>query len=256
MSWLEDLRPASWRGLPFGVLEASGRFGRSLAVHDFAFRDSVEIEDLGRAGRRFRIIGFLAGDDAISREAAMIEAIEQEGEGELVHPTLGSLTVKGQELETSWRWDEGGVCECAFFFLEEGKGGTLGGLAGLEDLGATVEKWAGELDLASVTDFARSAGDALKQGVDVVRQAQSTVRGWMSTANGLIGDARSALGAVGAVVPGLDKTLGRFASGLRNPLSTVTRTFSSVDGALSRLSSARAGVTRGVARVSALLDKL
>ncbi|MFH5923849.1 DNA circularization N-terminal domain-containing protein [Roseomonas xinghualingensis] len=253
MSWDEDLRPASWRGLPFGVWSLESRFGRALAVHEYPFRDSVSIEDLGRAGRRYRIIGFLIGDDVIEQEAAMIEAAEEEGPGELMHPTLGSLMVSCQEFSPLWRHDLGRVVEVTFYFLEEGQGATFGAA---ENLASTVGKWADELDVGAAADFAKQAGDALKTGIDVARQARATLRGWTSMATRLVGDARSALGVVGAVVPGLDRRLSRFASGLRSRIGQVDRAFTTVGGALSRLSRARHTVTQGTDRVGSLLDKL
>ncbi|SHJ69238.1 DNA circularisation protein N-terminus [Roseomonas rosea] len=254
MSWQDSLHPASWRGLSFGVWALEGRFGRNLAVHEYPFRDSITIEDLGRAGRRIRITGFLVGDDVIERESGMIAAAEEEGPGPLVHPTLGELEVHCQELAPLWRHDLGRVVELTFNFLEPGN--QLGGLKAVEDLGASVGKWADELDLGAAADFVKGAGSALQQGVDVVRQVRQTVSGWTSVASRLIGDARSALGVVGAVVPGLDRTLGRFASGLRSPLGQVNRVFSTVDGAVSRLMSSRRAVTRGVERISKLVDLL
>ncbi len=39
MSWSDQLLPASFRGVPFGVLGSRSRFGRRLAVHEYPYRD-------------------------------------------------------------------------------------------------------------------------------------------------------------------------------------------------------------------------
>ena len=136
MSWQDSLRPASWRDQAFGVWAMEGRFGRNLAVHEYPFRDSISIEDLGRAGRRIRMTGFLVGGDVIERERAMIEAAEEEGEGTLVHPTLGEMQVHCQELAPVWRYDLGRVVELTFYFLEPGS--QRRGLEAVEDLGTAA----------------------------------------------------------------------------------------------------------------------
>lgn len=98
--WQEHIHAASFRGVPFAVVSGDGTFGRRVAVHEYPFRDSVYIEDLGRSTRRFTIQGFLlqesllyqAGDVFTQRES-LIAACEQNGSATLVHPTLGELSV-------------------------------------------------------------------------------------------------------------------------------------------------------------------
>ena len=43
----DTLLPASWRGVPFHGLSGELRFGRRPVVHEYPFRDSVWVEDLG-----------------------------------------------------------------------------------------------------------------------------------------------------------------------------------------------------------------
>ena len=47
------LQNALWRGVPFHVTGAVTRKGRKQAVHNYAFRDGVWVEDMGRAPRQF-----------------------------------------------------------------------------------------------------------------------------------------------------------------------------------------------------------
>jgi prophage DNA circulation protein len=77
--WTDRLLPASFRGVPFAVRSASGRFGRRQAVHEYPFRDTVWVEDLGRNARRLTIDGFLienslvyGGGDVILQKDRMI----------------------------------------------------------------------------------------------------------------------------------------------------------------------------------------
>ncbi|HEV2363938.1 MAG TPA: DNA circularization N-terminal domain-containing protein, partial [Caulobacteraceae bacterium] len=105
MSFIDELRPASFRGVPFGVLRAESRYGRRLAVHEYPFRDTPWPEDLGKASRRFQLEGFLVSDsrvygggDVIAQRDAMVAAAEKNGQGALVHPVKGEIQVAVLDL--------------------------------------------------------------------------------------------------------------------------------------------------------------
>ncbi|WP_374572517.1 DNA circularization N-terminal domain-containing protein [Phenylobacterium sp.] len=125
--WIAALQPASFRGVPFGVLSGESRFGRRLAVHEYPFRDKPWPEDLGRKTRRQRVTGFLVSDsliygggDVIAQRERMVAAAETEGSGALVHPTYGRLEVSVDDLSVVERWDAGRYFELAFSFVESG----------------------------------------------------------------------------------------------------------------------------------------
>lgn len=98
--WRDHIHPASFRGVPFGVVSGEGVYGRRVAVHEYPYKDTVYVEDLGRSTRKFTIRGFLVHDslvysapDVLTQRDNLIAAIEQNGNATLVHPTLGELTV-------------------------------------------------------------------------------------------------------------------------------------------------------------------
>lgn len=84
---------ASFRGVTFGVIEASDSRGRKTVIHEFPLRDEVCPEDLGRAKRTINLTGFLVGADYHVKRDALMRACEEEGPGTLVHPWLGKLNV-------------------------------------------------------------------------------------------------------------------------------------------------------------------
>lgn len=99
-SWQEHIHPASFRGVPFAVVTGDGTFGRRQAVHEYPFRDSVWVEDIGRSTRRFTLMGFIiqsslvyTAPDVMTQRNSLIAACETAGAGTLIHPTLGELTV-------------------------------------------------------------------------------------------------------------------------------------------------------------------
>ncbi len=104
MSWREDLRRVdiggkqtiggSFRGVPFLVSSSDRGGGRRVVVHEFPYRDSPFAEDLGRAGRPFRLECYVVGDDYMTQRDALLAALEDvSGPGALVHPYHGLLSV-------------------------------------------------------------------------------------------------------------------------------------------------------------------
>lgn len=89
----QSLRPASFRGVPFGIDAADIEAGRRTQVHDYPQRDQPWVEDLGRAARTIGITAFVVGVDYVDLANALLAVLEQAGPGTLVHPWLGSMQV-------------------------------------------------------------------------------------------------------------------------------------------------------------------
>ncbi len=89
---LGTILPASWRGQIFGVYEVRNKFGRRTALHEYPYKDTVWIEDLGSGLKQFAFRGFLAGPLAAVQHAALVLAVNTAGTGTLTHPSLGIFT--------------------------------------------------------------------------------------------------------------------------------------------------------------------
>jgi prophage DNA circulation protein len=235
VAWMARLRKASFRGVPFAVLSGDSSFGRRSVAHEYPFRDSVWVEDLGRAARRFEVQGFLVGDDCIAQREAMIAVCERkdEADSKLVHPTYGELTVTlVGRLRVTERWDKGRMFELSFSFIESGKRefpetGTAAG--------PDVSTKAQEADIAAAGDFKTRAAAALKSGASVVQKAVNATATWTATARRLSNDATNLVNMVSTI----GGAVGRFANG-RNV------------GGLSSKQSATSGSTQTVADLVAL----
>lgn len=116
--WASGLQQASWRGLPFSVRSSQIRRGRKVAVHEYAFSDTVWVEDLGRGTRTITFSAFLIGDDVFAQRDAMAAAAEKAGVGWLVHPSLGGLHAVLTEFAAGERADLGRVVEIEFGFIQ------------------------------------------------------------------------------------------------------------------------------------------
>lgn len=189
--WQAHLRPASFRGVPFGVYEGEGVFGRRQAVHEYPYRDTVWVEDMGRDVRKIAIRGFLVQDslryqagDVLSQRQALIAACETSGSGTLIHPTLGELTVSVPEggLRVTESMDAARVFEFTLTVIESGlRVFSVTGSTQARDVVST--NW---LKLASTT--AASFLAQVKGEIRSVSQAIKTVRGVASFWQGMVTD--------------------------------------------------------------------
>lgn len=168
-----QLRPASWRGFEFAVEDDGLSFGRRNAVHQYPFRDTPWVEDIGRQAKRFQVRGFIVGDDVIPRRDRLIALADEKSDGELVHPTLGRRKVALMDVKSFARKDRGRCFELHFVFMEQG--GQLYP-SSTSSTGATTREKAAQAKAAAESSFAKrlkaamSAGQGALQAVSDVTQ--------------------------------------------------------------------------------------
>jgi prophage DNA circulation protein len=243
--WMDTLRPASYRGISFGVFGGESHFGRRNAVHEYPYRDTAWVEDLGRQARRIVMGGFLVGDDVIAQRERMIAACEAAGDGELVHPTLGRLTVSLLDFSTVERWDQGRVFELNFVFIEAGRRTFPSVETSTAD---AVKAECNITDAATGADYAKGTVDAIKNGAAVVKQAVSTAAAWANKAQKLANDATNLYNMVGR----LKGNNGRFFGGRGG----VSGSISSIQGLIAAGSVARVRVASAASSLSSIAGKL
>ena len=259
MAWQDDLLPASWRGVPFGVLTAAIRPGRNTAVHVYPYRESttaapsVWAEDTGAAARPFEFTGFLVDGDVLSLglpifllRDTMLAACQKPGAGLLVHPSLGARTVALIEApEFIERFDLGGAIELRFRFVESATGPLYP--TNSQQTGAGVTSAAANADaatsgslggslLGSAGDALSGVGAAITSGADAVGQAVTTVSGFALQANTAMQSATRVIGAV----KGLAGATGRYSGGNLSLPQTAGQT---LGGALAAATAARTAVS-------------
>lgn len=126
MGWREQLKasPASFRGVPFQVLDHSLEGGRRHAVHEYPQRNRPFVEDLGARTRRFRLEGFIVGENYRTNRDELLKACTTAGEGnpggELVHPYFGAIQVACDSIRVREASQEGGMCRVSLSFVESG----------------------------------------------------------------------------------------------------------------------------------------
>ena len=199
MAWTSDLRPAAFRGVRFGVLEAEKTLGRRIALHEYPYRDDPWAEDLGRGVRRHRLTGFLVenasygGGDVVAQRRKLESAAEVKGLATLIHPTLGSLQVTLQDLNVVERWNSGRCFELQFTLIEGG-GQALPQV--LAAFGALLGDAAGVLDLVGAGQFASDVIGPLQSGLAQAETLSTTASSWGGQITSLGSDATNLFGSV------------------------------------------------------------
>jgi prophage DNA circulation protein len=121
MSWRDELRPASFRGVAFETRGHDLSGGRRLARHEYPQRDEPYMEDLGKKAREYRVNAFVIGPDYMAARDALIDALEQTGPGELVHPFHGRVSVVAGEFGMRESTEDGGMAVFSLIFTASGK---------------------------------------------------------------------------------------------------------------------------------------
>jgi prophage DNA circulation protein len=195
---------------------AENRAGRRTATHEYPYRDTVWVEDLGRLPRRFAFQAFIVGDDVYQQRDAMIQACEEPGAGTLVHPTLGSIECVLIDFSTTDRRERGRMVEVQFQFVAAGD---ILFPATAEATGDQVNQAAGALGTASAADLSRTLG-----AMPIVpAYAARSIAAFGNLATAAVNDPARALGAVN----GLVGFFGRYASGSRATLLPADATVQS-----------------------------
>lgn len=89
MSWLDQLQPASWRGVPFEVDSVEIKAGDNVVLREYPFADLPSVFRMGSAAETIHFSAYIIGPDYQERRDALRQVLT--GEGVLVHPTAGSM---------------------------------------------------------------------------------------------------------------------------------------------------------------------
>lgn len=159
MTWRDELRPASFRDVPFHVENADQSGGRRQVVHEFPQRDDAFVEDLGLRPHEFRVEGLVLGADYMPARDALIAALQAAGPGTLVHPYRGALTVSCVDWTVRETTDKGGAAFFSIVFVASAvqvrpvQTEDTGAAASAEAAAATGEAEAGLIAGMNVADF-------------------------------------------------------------------------------------------------------
>lgn len=114
---IDDLRPASFRGVGFYVANDKGEYGRRNITHEYPMRDDPYIEDMGQKATKYSVTGYLFGDDWVAQKDAIVAACTARGSALLQLPTESPVLVACNTLAVSRSKDECGFYSLQFEFV-------------------------------------------------------------------------------------------------------------------------------------------
>lgn len=121
-AWRQQLRPGSFRGVPFAVNSAQTTVGRRFAIHEYPQRDDVYPEDMGQKVDAFTIEAIVIGPDYFKARDALIKALKTRGPGTLIHPYYGQRVVTlVNPARISESPADGGSARFSLDFIEAGE---------------------------------------------------------------------------------------------------------------------------------------
>jgi prophage DNA circulation protein len=120
MSWREQLRPVSFRGVEFYVDNHDLELGRRVQLHDYPFKDEAYPEDLGGKDGVYSFPGYVIGENYHEQRDKLIEALNQQGPGILVHRFLGRIKVQAGLQRMKESNHEGGMARFDLLFYKAG----------------------------------------------------------------------------------------------------------------------------------------
>ena len=118
-AWLSGYLQGSFREVPFFVNRVQNQGGRRLQSHTFPERDDIYHEDLGRGERVFTLSAYIVGDDYFQHRENLIQALESEGPGKLVHPYRGIFQVAVASFSETESTAEGRIARFDITFKEQ-----------------------------------------------------------------------------------------------------------------------------------------
>ena len=215
-TWRNHLLAASFREVPFHVLDTSTEVGRRNVIHQYPFQDEPYVEDLGLDADQFRVTGYVvqnAGNqmDYFAERDALLAALRAAGPGTLVHPFLGEFTValSGRaQMTESFR--EGGIARFQMLFVRAGANifpqATVDHIhevnaASEEALDSFSDKLLKALDWEG-PDFLRSDFITdVKAGYTTLKNTIGAVQGFTTTVRGnVMGTIDTALGDISGLI--------------------------------------------------------
>lgn len=168
MSWKDDVRKASFRGVPFHWESDETEAGRELVVHKYPGRDRSYVEDLNQKDGPIDLNAWVVGDDVARQRQALIDACNKPGAGRLVHPQYGEIDVICETCRVSHSSREGRMARFRLTFrraepnrypaaVADTKTGVVASAAAARDI--TISDFTQDFDLSGTPGFVAESAE-------------------------------------------------------------------------------------------------
>lgn len=199
-TWREQLKPASFRDMPFFVDSHETNIGRRVQVHEYPQRDKPFAEDLGRKARTITLTAYVVGPSYMVARDRLADVVEMPGAGKLVHPYLGEMQCTVTDCKLVESTAEGGKATFTISFVEAGANLFT---TGAESTAATVVAKADYAAQATQANFERRHNVQRKPAF--VAQASAGIFGQaLASIQGAVGLVRGAAAQVAALQRDID----------------------------------------------------
>ena len=190
-TWLDQLKPASFKGVRFHIDSVEWTAGDNVVVREYPFQDKPTVFRMGKAAQTMRFSAYVIGDDYTAQRDALAEALT--GDGDLVHPTAGTMRAFVAEpfKVTEAPTQEGGVArfELAFVLAEPRRYPTAStSSTGAAQAAANGAKVAAVDAFGAAFSLAGKPGWVIAQTLDRVNASLDGVWGVLRAATKGLGD--------------------------------------------------------------------
>ena len=227
-SWKNNLRVASFRGVPFHVESVSTEIGRRNVLHEYPFKDEPYLEDLGKSAGVYNVTGYVLQSlennfDYFGMRDALMAALEEEGPGILVHPFFGELFVglMGKARVDEHMQQGAGVARFQMVFVIAGAAVSPSGEV---DYTVSVDNAVDAQLLANEESFIakfQAFSDGLTQAVNDVNSAINMVRGTLYSVQAAV---VSTISQVQTTIAGIYNTIDAIAAFPSQLVAAITAT--------------------------------
>ena len=248
MSWRDNLRPASFRGVEFHYEDLGRDFGRRVKTHKYPGKNDPYHEDLGADADAIRINAYVLEPDHMAKADRLRDALLKKGAGTLVHPYYGEITVVFLTANETITTREGGMVR---FNLRFERAGPNRNPSSRVDTASLVGTRAAEIDAAAIANFGASFSVEGQPGW-IADSAEEDLGAVLDTTDLTLGDAVNAAGDVADLAFAIADIRTNAATLIRNPSQLATRlstTLGSMSGVSPMLKLASDGF--GLATVAA-----
>ena len=118
MSWKDTYQRGSFRGVEFFLESHSASDGRRIATYEYALSEGWSTRDYGKRPREFSLSCYLAGENYHLDRDRLVRVLSMKGEGNLIHPYLGSISARVRSFSFTETRTEGGFVKFSIQFVE------------------------------------------------------------------------------------------------------------------------------------------
>lgn len=201
--WKKNIRPASFRGVPFYVMKSTTEIGRRTKVWDptetskkFKNYKKTIIQDIGQKANRFNVEGYIVQSDRnafdyMKERDKLMEALTKKGPGRLIHPFYGEKWCGlADVVQMEESFEEGGICRFTIPFVEADE---IERHPKKENALGLMDSIANSSILSAIDNFATRFTEAMSF-------AESLVDAVTGITNGILGAIGGIVGALSSVV--------------------------------------------------------